>query len=303
MRLLNKQTFEIESFLDDEVPPYIILSHRWSGAETSMQEFALQRRLSRDQWSPGTAKVLTFCEHIRSYEEQYVWVDTCCIDKSSSAELQEAINSMFKWYHQAEQCVVYMHDVDVTAGDPGDKHSRLEAQLKRSQWFSRGWTLQELLAPRKIVFVDFRWTQMGSREDFKVILHQITRINPSYHGDPAKIHLAPVAERMSWLSLRKTSRVEDMAYCMLGVFDVNMTMLYGEGSKAFIRLQKEIIQNIDDESIFVWQPVQNAADEKSCIPVLAPEAACFSVCREVTITKSVYLNRDPYRWTNKVLRI
>ncbi|KAK4494956.1 hypothetical protein PRZ48_014312 [Zasmidium cellare] len=301
MRLLNKKTFEIEFFLDDEVPPYIILSHRWSGAETSMHEFAKQRHLSREHWSPGTAKVLTFCEHIRDYEEQYVWVDTCCIDKSSSAELQEAINSMFKWYQAAEECVVYMHDVQSFTGELEDEHYELEAQLKRSQWFTRGWTLQELLAPRKIMFVDCKWKRMGSREDFQDVLHEITRIKPGYYGNLAKIHSAPVAERMSWLSLRKTSRVEDMAYCMLGVFDVNMTMLYGEGPKAFIRLQKEIIQNIDDESIFVWQPVTVETDEGSCIPVLAPEVACFSICRDVIITKSIYLNRDPYRWTMKGL--
>lgn len=301
MRLLNKTTFQIESFLDDEAPPYIILSHRWSGAETSMLEFAAQRHLSKDQWSAGTSKVLTFCEHILPYEVQYAWVDTCCIDKSSSAELQEAINSMFKWYQQAELCVVYMHDVDLLAGDPADGDDSLSARLEQSEWFTRGWTLQELLAPRDHVFLDRNWQRLGTRDELSGILHEITKIKPSYYGNANGIRSAPVAERMSWLSLRTTSRIEDMAYCVLGVFDVNMTMLYGEGAKAFIRLQKEIIQNIDDESIFVWQSVPGDSDKGSCIPVLAPQPACFAVCRDLTITKSVYLNRDPYRWTMKGL--
>ena len=299
MRLVNKKTRELGWFTDDKTPPYIILSHRWIGAETSLQEFLLQRDLTDEHWSQGTAKVMRLCQEALSYPEDYVWIDSCCIDKASSTELQEAINSMYKWYENAATCIAYLEDVSLAAASTSS--GSIEDQLAKSAWFNRGWTLQEMLAPKKMVFVDCEWKALGDRNALSENLETITGVQKSFYGDRSAIMSATVAERMSWLSQRKTARVEDLAYCMLGIFDVNMNMLYGEGAKAFLRLQKEIIQEIDDESIFVWlnpspfQPWESTA--------LAPGPECFSACRDLKIRKDVWIEREPYRMTTKGLEI
>jgi hypothetical protein len=287
MRLINTATLELQSFYDDAVPPYAILSHRWTGAEISLQGFLAERAMPAGKQSDGTAKVIRFCHEMLQRGEQYAWVDTCCIDKTNSAELQEAINSMYKWYEDASICLVYMSDIEHSGNDP----EPLNEQLEKSMWFTRGWTLQELVAPQNQVFVASDWTPLGAREDLSDILASITGIRPEYFGNAERIRSAPVAERMSWLSNRRTSRIEDLAYCMLGIFDLNLTMLYGEGHKAFARLQKEIINEIPDESIFVW----SATDDLSGTPmsILAPHPRFFSVCRRQHIELDTYFQREP----------
>lgn len=309
MRLLNKITLELETFLSDSIPPYIILSHRWQGSETNLQEFLVQRHLPRAQQSPGTAKVVRFCAQVANHHEEYVWVDTCCIDKTSSAELQEAINSMYKWYEHAHMCYVLLDDVlltdvnetypaaEASVGRDGKKYDSFE----RSLWFTRGWTLQELLAPTEQFFVDADWKPIGSRKNLSPRIEAITGIRPVCFGSSFEIRNTPVAKRMSWLSGRRTSRAEDLAYCMLGIFDVNITMLYGEGKKAFTRLQREIVQTINDESIFLWRMPGKVAGTTG--PILAPSPACFAVCQSLDIKISKFFDREPYQMTTRGLEI
>jgi hypothetical protein len=176
------------------------------------------------------------------------------IDKTSSAELSEAINSMYRWYVDADICYAYLSDVP-TAGSVLDPSwgglFDIKKVFERSRWFSRGWTLQELLAPSMVEFFAQDWTSIGLKSNLTEDLAHITRINiGALEGaDLASFH---VAERMSWAANRQTTRIEDKAYSLLGIFEVHMPLLYGEGKRAFVRLQEEILKNSEDYTIFSW---------------------------------------------------
>ncbi|KAH7145549.1 heterokaryon incompatibility protein-domain-containing protein [Dactylonectria estremocensis] len=243
MRLLNIHTLKLENFLGD-VPPYAILSHTWGNGEVTLQDMDRSDLAQK----PGWTKIVGFCKAVVKFFPEpleYVWVDTCCIDKTSSAELSEAINAMFRWYQLAQCCFAYLEDVSHGASGPvGDV-------FEASRWFTRGWTLQELLAPRAVDFFDREWNFLGSRNELASRISTRTGVDEEtlLGGD---LSLASVAQRMSWAAGRHTTRLEDMAYCLLGIFSISMTMLYGEGESAFIRLQEEIIKEYDDHSIFAW---------------------------------------------------
>ena len=241
MRLINVETFEIEEFLDADIPRYAILSHTWGREEVEFYEWRSDAARLKD----GFAKITGARDQARVDGLPYLWIDTCCIDKRSSAELSEAINSMFAWYRDADVCYVYLADVDVL----GD--------LEASKWFTRGWTLQELLAPQNLRLFSCSWAQLGTKEMLADQLSRISLIDVSYlTGED--LRTASIAQRMSWASKRTTKRREDMAYCLLGIFDINMPLLYGEGDKAFLRLQEEILKKTSDESIFAWWQEQVA---------------------------------------------
>ncbi|KAI0896648.1 heterokaryon incompatibility protein-domain-containing protein [Annulohypoxylon nitens] len=225
MWLINIHSLELELFVGNRIPEYAILSHRWGDKEASFEKFQSRQYDSREG---GYEKIWNFCAQVAEGKGSinYAWVDTCCIDKRSSAELSESINSMFKWYRDAQICYVYLSDADDQAPD-------IEYELRKSQWFLRGWTLQEIVAPREILFFSKTWGLLGSKSKL-----------PLYR--------ASIAQRMSWASCRSTTREEDIAYSLLGIFDINMPLLYGEGSKAFTRLQEEIIKQTKDDSILAW---------------------------------------------------
>lgn len=170
-------------------------------------------------------------------------MDTCCIDKSSSAELSEAVNSMFQWYRKATVCYAYLQDVP----DHQDAHA-LSRSFQKSEWFERGWTLQELIAPSTLYFFGSSWKRIGSRHSLTNLVAQVTGIDLDVFttGDLSKYC---VAQKMSWASKRKCTRIEDEAYSLLGIFGINMPLLYGEGSKAFQRLQEEILTRTGDYSL------------------------------------------------------
>ncbi|KAL7754925.1 hypothetical protein ACKLNR_015265 [Fusarium oxysporum f. sp. zingiberi] len=268
MWLINTGIFKLEEFVN---PPstYAILSHTWEGEEVLFQDM---ENLKRAKGKAGWNKIQMTCDEARKAGIHYAWVDTCCIDKRSSAELSEAINSMFAWYQQASVCYVYFSDLVIpwTSADyamPDTPEGRvwtdaalvsLERQLRLCRWFTRGWTLQEFIAPNGVVFFDQTWNCIGSRAPgsdlrFLDILARLTGIPRSVLEYKRNINTIPVAQRMSWAANRETTRVEDAAYCLLGIFNVNMPLLYGEGSKAFLRLQEEIVQDYDDLSVFAWK--------------------------------------------------
>lgn len=179
------------------------------------------------------------------------------IDKTSSAELSEAINSMFLWYERSEVCYVFLSDFE---GSP--RNGDNEVDLSHCRWFTRGWTLQELLVPYNVWFFDAHLQRIGTKHSLARSISSVTRIGVEYLQQPAKTYIghpsnsnfrkASIAQKMSWASRRQTSRLEDMAYCLLGMFDVSMPLLYGEGRKAFLRLQQQIVTQSTDESIFAW---------------------------------------------------
>ncbi|KAH7304359.1 heterokaryon incompatibility protein-domain-containing protein [Rhexocercosporidium sp. MPI-PUGE-AT-0058] len=254
MRLLHSISLEFEEceikefeIGQEDNPKYAILSHTWGSPseEVSFQELPHMRAATQGQ-KLGFYKIKRCGEVAAAADIDYIWVDTCCIDKTSSAELTQAINSMYFWYQQAEVCYVYLADVSSRELAKSGNHP----SFCNSKWFTRGWTLQELIAPKDVYFYSSEWELIGKKDDLLKVLHEVTGIYPgALNGTPMKRF--SVAERMSWAAKRETTRSEDMAYCLMGIFDVNMPLLYGERmKKAFIRLQEEIMKSSDDQSIF-----------------------------------------------------
>jgi hypothetical protein len=267
MRLLNAATLRLESFAPDEVPSYAILSHRWTDDKVSYQEIHTEAGRQKGAYS----KIRGCCEVARRNRISYVWVDTCCIDQSSSAELSEAINSMFQWYSKAEVCYAYLHDATGVR------------DFIRSEWFDRGWTLQELVAPANVQFFSGDWANFGSKTTLSRLISQRTGIDGRYlQGD--NLELASIAERMSWAAKRITTRPEDTAYCLLGIFDIHMPLIYGEGlQKAFTRLQSQLIKEAAELSWLAWDFPDPRPTPGSLSGVFAPTPACFTYCNDVTV--------------------
>ncbi|KAF2433098.1 HET-domain-containing protein [Tothia fuscella] len=255
MRLLNASTLEMEDFTGD-LPPYVILSHTWGKEEVLFHDLQASKMVDfkPGQEKAGFAKIQGTCDQAVRDRYRWVWIDTCCIDKTSSAELSEAINSMFLWYERADICYVYLADVPTafSARHPvWDDIFDVKGIFKSSRCFTRGWTLQELVASPVVEFYAADWTEIGTKSSLQKPLSKITGIHARVLGgaDPA---MCSVAERMSWAVSRETTRLEDMAYSLLGLFHVNMPLLYGEGERAFVRLQEEILKISEDYSLFAW---------------------------------------------------
>ncbi|KAL6859786.1 hypothetical protein ACO1O0_003810 [Amphichorda felina] len=308
MRLINVYTLELEYFHADP-PPFAILSHSWGAEEVTLQDVLSQPR-DRLNGLEGWRKVVGFCAAMHGHQDSllargpvsYAWVDTCCIDKTSSAELSEAINCMFRWYRSAAACFVLLTDVTAggdgpesktdyhlpravvgAAGGPGGAGAAVVGdEFEASRWFTRGWTLQELLAPREVYFFDRNWELLGDKMSLAERIARRTRIDldvvlTGWWEDTS------VAQRMSWAADRQTTRREDVAYCLMGIFDVNMPLLYGEGDKAFIRLQEEILKESGDHSILAW----DASDKDEAVTTIGALATHPSQFRRAATVEAL----------------
>ena len=224
---------------------------------------------------------------------EYIWIDTCCIDKSSSAELSEAINSMFKWYQNSSLCLAYLSDVS------------LSDLVTESMWFMRGWTLQELIAPRELRFYNKYWEPVGTKKSLSDELGERTGIPPQVLSGEKDVRVMPVCCKMAWAASRVTTRPEDLAYCLMGLFDVNMPLLYGEGAeKSFRRLQEMIVKQTDDESIFAWSASSEEVEKRPFWGLFAPSPAYFKDSSEYTIPQfKAWRDGNPVEMTNKGLRV
>ncbi|KAK5675790.1 hypothetical protein LTS10_011521 [Elasticomyces elasticus] len=254
MRLLNTTTLKFEDFID---------THQRSATKPSLPAPSIAKvqagRRSRD--------VATFPNNVALTG---LWIDTCCVDKTSSAELSETINSMFAWYQDAYVCYVFMDDVTadtLPTNDLAGEQERWEQgtwmqsrgsatmnrmEFRNSRWWHRMWTLQELLAPRAVFFYNANNALLGTRDSLALLISEASNIGLQFVTRKANIHNASIAQRMSWASSRGSTRTEDQAYALLGIFGVNMPLLYGEGTKAFARLREQIIAQSDDQSILAW---------------------------------------------------
>ena len=266
MRLLkinnvNGDDVDFELVKPRGIPSYAILSHTWGDDSDELSFEDLENGTGREK--NGYQKVKKFLAKTWQAGLEYAWADTCCIDKRSSAELSEAINSMFHWYKNAQQCCIYLFDFPEYSTKPS--RSEVVAHLLPCRWFKRGWTLQELLAPSDLVFYSRAWQKIGDGNDLANIIASITHIPEEALMSPNRLGEFSIAQRMSWASKRETTRPEDIAYCLMGIFDVNMPLLYGEGNKAFIRLQEHVAKDSDDQSIFCWQrePVHGEFQEET----------------------------------------
>ena len=290
MRLLNSTTLQLTEFTERDLPPYTILSHTWETEEVSLQD--MQGGNAKRQ--KGYGKIQGCCRIAAATGFEYVWIDTCCIDKTSSAELTEAINSMYSWYQKADVCYVYLSDYPDIAS-----HRDHLSMFAASRWFQRGWTLQELIAPQSVIFFNRYWKEIGTKHNLRTSLSKITDIQvEALLG--ASLESFSVAQRMCWASRRQTTRVEDQAYSLLGIFGVHMPMLYGEGDHAFIRLQEEIIRRSTDHTIFAWATGYPAS--KDCTGGLF--ARCPSAFANMkSIVRDPSRTSLPFEATNKGIHL
>ncbi|KAB8215362.1 HET-domain-containing protein [Aspergillus novoparasiticus] len=272
MRLIRtKPPLELQEFTENELPKYAILSHRWEREEVTFQEVIRSHETIKSK--AGYKKIGRFCARAHQDGLEYAWIDTCCINKESSAELSEAINSMFRWYEQVEKCYAYLCDAEL-------------ATVHHSSWFQRGWTLQELLAPCEVYFLASDWSDLGTRTMLCSLINEITG--------------SIIAKRMSWASARQTTRIEDIAYCLMGIFGVNMPLLYGEGEKAFIRLQEGIMRDSDDQTLFAWENEDISKEHPSGL--LARSPADFRSCSDI-VPFFFSNNGTPFALTNRGIRM
>ncbi|KAI6777603.1 uncharacterized protein J7T54_002746, partial [Emericellopsis cladophorae] len=313
MRFINCHSYDLETFELSEAPPFAILSHTWGGGEVTFDNL----RQPGNRAGPGWEKIERTCRQALKDGWGYAWVDTCCIDKSSSAELSESINSMFKWYLHAEVCYVFLADYTHS----GDEDTQ-EGGISGSRWFTRGWTLQELIAPSRMEFYDKDWQHIGSKGSLGSCLSKATGIDEeilrvsSQDSVRARLDACTIAQRMSWAASRTTKREEDMAYCLLGIFGINMPMLYGEGGpRAFLRLQEEIVKESSDMTIFAWQTSaqdptcdfqeaqhqQSSHQEKTYHGVFAAKPSDFRYASRLTVPDDH--RAQEYTMTNKGLKL
>ena len=266
MRLLNVYTLEFSEDFPIAIAKYVIASHRWiRNAEATLEEV----RDKRDTEKIGHKKIKRFAEYVKVYvpHVEWIWIDTCCINKTSDAEVSEAINSMYKWYHNAEVCLAYLADVKTSSDLKG---------FMQSEWFRRGWTLQELLAPRTVVFLTEGWEVIGhkggtGRGKSGIELHSGPLLNPSVTavtGVPESVlndfgqsRDYTVEEKLEWAVGRLTTREEDMSYCLLGMFDLTMAVRYREGGK---KARERLVAKIKKASRgYKYQPLSTRSDPKT----------------------------------------
>lgn len=310
MRLLHTKTVRLQDFYGSYTPPYAILSHRWGDEEVILQDVLGLRGDwdSLDEYEENAAitskegfdKLARAVALARRNDFEFIWVDTCCIDKTSSAELSEAINSMYHWYEKADVCYAFIPDAKPAFED--DMYAP-SSSFRESSWFKRGWTLQELIAPSEVEFFASDWSYMGNKREN----NQFTELLMSITGVPTSVLLGDehpsetsVASRMGWAAKRETTRVEDIAYCLLGLFDVNMPLLYGEGEKAFIRLQEQILSQTDDETIFAWHAPEPSRN--TFFGLLAEHPSYFPSRSNVEPVPRLTIG-EPWSMTSKGLRV
>ncbi|KAI1638784.1 HET-domain-containing protein [Biscogniauxia mediterranea] len=324
MRLYQHSNFGNEGVRWTAVTICHIISYIGGGDEVSFADYQTPEKRVKQT---GFRKTQLVCQKAREDHLEWAWIDTCCIDKSNSAELSEAINSMFKWYEGSAVCYANLNEWPRESETKDSNKALSEIFFRDYRWFSRGWTLQELIAPRNLRFYidesslglhspmyQSGWFLLGDKSQLSSIFEEVTRI-----PQPVLCYRCfgsyGIVKRMSWTAGRKTTREEDIAYCLMGLFDINMPMLYGEGKKVFIRLQEEILKQHDDRSLFSWkaskadnEPLRGilarSADEfaesSSIVPLSGHEASDFPATltsKGISLTgfdRHVYHIVDPY---------
>ncbi|KAI0545175.1 HET-domain-containing protein [Xylaria curta] len=262
MHLLDTTTYELRSdnHLTFREEGYAVLSHRWVGQEITYDQLKDEIEGLRSDPAPARTpqldKICRAAETARNLGIKWIWIDSCCINRVNTIEQTESINSMLKWYSDATICITYLNDVQKHESYGNALDTKCLDSLERngpSIWFSRGWTLQELLSPQDMRFYDKDWNFIGTKTTLARVLEEITGIDKRYLTREERFETACIATKMSWMAGRTTTRVEDIAYSMLGILNINMTTQYGEGLRAFKRLQQALLSMSGDESLFSWK--------------------------------------------------
>lgn len=271
MHLLNVRTRLLEHFYDP--PPYAILSHLWTAGEA--HRFREVGTPGIDK-KPGYYKADMCCKLAFEDGLDYIWIDTCCADAESSTAFTEALNSSYTWFQNAQVCYVYLDDVD--GSEDLEKES---STFRRSRWFKRAWTLPELLAPQNSFFLSSNWSMIGTKVGLATVISDITGIHRDAILYPNRVPFFSIAARMSWAKGRKSSKGEDRVYALMGLFGVNLPIVYGEGEKkTFIKLQHSIMRTSDDQSILAWQSVSSPSSPHTSDP-FADSPDCYADCGNV----------------------
>ncbi|KAK6839282.1 hypothetical protein PG987_005148 [Apiospora arundinis] len=267
MRFINTTTFQFQELSDSEIRGlengYSILSHRWTRASDEITYHDVLEMDAKVRSKRGYPKFAGACAVANGLGYELIWIDTCCINKTDPVELSEAINSMCRWYAESDACITFLEDVTSPEN------------FNESDWFTRGWTLQELIAPKAVRFCDANWGFLRDKQSLQSVIVDITGIPVEVLTNAKSPQTYSIAQRMSWAARRLTQRVEDRAYSLMGLFD---------REKAFLRLQQHIIAQSADESIFAWDLDLLGETEKGIRPadhqvfcgLLAPSPACFA---------------------------
>ncbi|KAI0157322.1 HET-domain-containing protein [Xylariaceae sp. FL1272] len=271
MRFIDTTTLEFREIFDlNGSNKYAILSHRWTYGSDEISYADVLSMDSKVKAKPSYAKLTGACPLARELGYELLWIDTCCINRTDSVELGEAINSMYRWYSKSSVCIVYLQDVNE------------KSDIESSEWFTRGWTLQELIAPSDVCFYGSDFQYLGDKASLSDVLMRRTLIPVDVLHNRQRPQAYSIAQRMSWAARRTTTRIEDRAYSLMGLFDVNMPMIYGERERAFIRLQEHIMSKSADESIFSWDfdppDYYTKNTDDLCFGLLATSPSCFAEC-------------------------
>ncbi|PMD31785.1 hypothetical protein L207DRAFT_519129 [Hyaloscypha variabilis F] len=275
MHLINARTLALEQFHASDVPRFAILSHALGldAGEVSFQD--MSANMSGAMKKPGFRKIRRACKLAVLATLEYIYIDMCCIDMKSSAGVSEAVNSVFSRFQCATICYVYLADVPP---EPDiEKMLDIGSPFSRCRWFKRGWTLQQLIAPPVVHFFDCEWNLIGTKKTLAGALSQITHIPVSCLVGCTAPDDYSIAERMSWAAQRRTTRIEDKAYCLVGLFNVKMPVIYGEAEEAFVRLQEEIMKQTTDQSLLAWFQGDRQLDSRGLSPqsILAESPSYF----------------------------
>ncbi|KAF2850341.1 HET-domain-containing protein [Plenodomus tracheiphilus IPT5] len=274
MRLLHFDALGrliLADFRGKPIPPYAILSHRWGNSEILIEDVSNGNYKEKEE---GYRKLRFCAEQAAQDGLQYFWIDTCCIDRWDNNERSKAINSMFEWYRKAVRCYVFLSDVSVASATEAAQRSSWEASFRASDWFTRGWTLQELIAPVSVDFFSREGLRIGDKASLDRPLHDITDI-PLAALHNCSLEQFSTSERMRWAEKRTTSEEEDIVYCLLGLLGISMSITYGEGQKrARRRLQAEMDANGSAPSIIPFSRNESFVGRESQLVEL--EAKLFS---------------------------
>ena len=312
MRLLDTRTAGFVWVDEPRHVSYAILSHLWTHDSDARPEqtytdiATIQRRHRHERWpfialskslnqtrhsankdsipSQVSDKIRRCCAIAREHGYERVWIDSCCIDKGSSSELSEAVNSMYQWYHHARVCYAFLADVE-----DGDDPRAAQSQFRQSRWFRRGWTLQELIAPRVLVFLSKGWRVLGTKAMLARVIEEVTGIDGAILTHEASLDTISIAKRMSWAAGRKTTREEDEAYSLMGILNVHMPTIYGEGRFAFIRLQEEVLKQTSDQTLFAWGPTLRDNAEFEDEQLACADSGSFWEQSEEAVWESPYI--------------
>ena len=300
-----------------EPPEYAILSHRWAEKaenEVSFTDISTGIHQNTEGWS----KIIESCKIARAHGIEWIWIDTCCIDKRNNTELSEDLNLMYTYYARAKECYAYLFDVVWKPKGSGSRLTKESSSGKPSDWFTRGWTLPELLAPgtpcksndkapsitiSTMVFFDQNWTEIGQKADADLCteISQHSLIRPEYISSPGTHKNASIAMKMSWAARRSTEKLEDRVYSLFGVFDLQMSVLYGEGeANALMRLQLELMARSDDQSIFAWVK-PSGYDKPDPCGMLATSLNDFENSNEIVNFPIKYKEKPLYDMTKEGL--